>query len=100
MKIETKYNNGDVVYGVQKKYPRDSWLVIGPMTIGQVRVEITDSPGLDRESIMHNYSAQKGRKEQYMCVETGIGSGTVYDFDGLFRSKSEATKIASELNGK
>jgi len=96
MKIETKFSNGDVVYGVQKDYQTDSWHRIGPMVIGQVRVEITDSPGIEGEEVFDNYMAQKGKKEQYMCVETGIGTGTIHYSDDLFTSKEEAKAEAAK----
>lgn len=85
MKIETKYNNGDVVYGVQKPYKTDGWTTIGPMTIGQIRVKITDS---------------NGRETQYMCVETGVDTGTLYPEEILFRTKAEALETAKNNNAQ
>ncbi len=98
MKIETRYSNGDTVYGTQHEYHTDKWQVIGPMTIGQVRVEITNSPGVEGEELFNNYMAQMGVEEQYMCVETGIGSGTLYHVDRLFDSKSAAETEANASN--
>jgi len=49
-----------------------------PVTVGRVSVEVTDSPGVKGEEDWHNYKPQSGRREQYMCNETGIGSGCVY----------------------
>jgi hypothetical protein len=98
MKIETKFSNGDEVYGVQRPYINDSWQVIGPMTIGQVRVEVTDSPGIEGETMFDNYKEQKSAKEVYMCIETGIGSGTLHDGERLFATKSEAKAYASCKN--
>ena len=99
MRIETKFSNYDIVYGVQKQYTTDSWLVIGPLTIGQVRVEVTDSDGIEGEDTFSNYMAKKGTKEQYMCVETGIGTGTLHPAEQLFSSKAEAKQAAKNRNG-
>lgn len=96
MKIETKFSNGDTVYGI---YQGDKWHVVGPLTIGQVRVEITDSPGIEGEEIFDNYKAQKGEKEQYMCIETGIGSGTIHPVDRLFYDKASAESEVKIRNG-
>ena len=99
MKIETTFSNGDTVYGIQKEYQTDSWFVIGPLTIGQVRVKVTESPGINGEDTFDNFMAQHDREEQYMCVETGIGSGNLYNVESLFASKAEAKKAANNRNG-
>ena len=98
MKIETKFSNHDVVWGVQKQYTTDSWIVIGPLTIGQVRVEVTDSNGIEGEETFSNYMDRHERKEQYMCAETGIGSGTLHQEADLFSKKAEAEKAAKKRN--
>ena len=36
-----------------------------------------------------------GSATQYMCVETGVGSGTIYDEDLLFPTEQEATVAAT-----
>ena len=100
MKIETKFSNGDIVYGIQKKYHTDNWHVIGPLTIGQVRVEVTDSNGIEGEVTFSNYMAQKKTTEEYMCVETGIDSGTLHPAEQLFFSKPEANRAAKNRNEK
>lgn len=84
MKLETKFNIGDVVYAA---YPP---AVSGPLTIGMVRVEHVDSRGLPGERTFSNYMPQKLREEQYMCEETGVRSGKLYDADRLFASSEEA----------
>lgn len=50
-----------------------------------VRVELTDSPGVNEGKVesgcsiaFDNYKPQKSMVEEYMLVETGIGSGSVY----------------------
>jgi len=98
MKIETKFSNGDTVYGIQRTFRTDKWQVIGPMTIGQVRVEITDSPGREGEEESSDYMPQKGTSEMYMCVETGIGSGATYSVDRLFSDRPTAEAAAKVRN--
>ena len=74
MKIETRFSPGDLAWVF------DGSVGANRLTIGQVRVTVTDSPGLGATTF-HNFKAQQGRVEEYMCVETGIGSGTVYTLD-------------------
>ncbi len=73
------------------------------LTIGQVRVAITESPGTDDErggikstdgTGFSNYSPISKREEQYMCIETGIGSGSIYDVENLFVTEAEAHEHA------
>ena len=98
MHIETKFNNGDVVYSIQKEYQTDGWNVIGPLTIGKVSVSVTDSPGVDGEEVFSNFMPQKEHKETYMCIETGIGSGNIYYVERLFHDKESAKAEAESLN--
>ena len=90
MIILTKFSNGDIVYVLRLQHRPKNWHVIGPMTIGQVRVEITDSKGIEDEDVFDNYMPQKWEREQYMCVETGIGSGILYSSGELFNKKEDA----------
>lgn len=127
MIIETKFNNGDVVYyaDVSEAYTstpcaecagtgrlkiegktytiacRDcngrgsfSRSELAPAaalrTIGQIRVEIKDSPGKPGHSTFSNYGPQSGRDETYMCIETGVGSGSVFYAADLFHTEAEA----------
>jgi len=98
MIISTRFSNGDEVYGIQKTYSTDSWCAIGPLTIGRVEVKITDSPGIGGEDTFSNYMEQRGFEENYMCVETGIGTGTVYRVDTLFRTHDDAKAYAKKRN--
>lgn len=78
-----------------------AWLVNGPFTVGQVRVQITDSPGLDQsdEPIeWDNYKARTDSEEKYMLVETGIGSGTLHDADNLHATEEEAQAACEQRN--
>lgn len=99
MEIKTKFSNGDIVYGIQNAYSMGKIQVIGPMTIGQVRVEITDSPGIEGEEMFDNYKPQQEYKEQYMCVETGVGTGTLHYVENLFTTK-ELAKAAADKKQK
>lgn len=98
MIIETKFCNGDSVYAVAQLYRMGHWEVRGPMTVGQVRVAITDSPGREGEEIFDNYMPKNERTESYMCVETGIGTGQVHYADRLFHTRSEAEEAAQTRN--
>jgi len=56
--------------------------IVVERTIGSIRVDTAD----------------ENRPVSYMCCETGVGSGTVYDEKNLFLTKQEAdTWVASEL---
>ena len=60
------------------------------LTIGRVEVVDTNSPGLPGESIFSNYGPQRSYEERYMCVGTGVGSGSVYTFnEHIFHTKAE-----------
>ena len=72
MKIESTLNIGDLAW-----HSNGSGNAI-PGTVGMVRVEIVDSPGVHTESMFDNYQPKHSYKEEYMLVETGIGSGSVY----------------------
>lgn len=86
MKIETTFDCGD-----------KAWVFDGErtkiVTIGMVRAEHTDSAGVDQDGIQYdNYKPQKDRKEQYMCIETGVGSGSVYTWGkDIFRTDEECS---------
>jgi len=86
MKIESAFDIGDPCWCTNGNG------AIRALTIGLVRVEIKDSPGVG-DSIFDNYKSQKSYKEEYMCIETGIGSGNVYTLGrNIFKSESEAIK--------
>lgn len=60
------------------------------LTVGQVRVEISDSPGDGEGSHGSNFGPVRERKEEYMMIQTGIGSGSVYPVEDLFHTEAEA----------
>lgn len=58
----------------------DAYDITGPLTVGEVRVVVNNDGALT---------------ESYMCVETGVGSGTVYKSDRLFVSLDAAEEWAT-----
>lgn len=70
----------------------------GTLTIGQVRVAVTQSPGLEGEETFRNYMPQETHVEKYMAVETGVGSGTVWKAADLFATRDEAQAACEERN--
>lgn len=67
------------------------------MTIGSIKHDTHDS----------NWKSDawvKGPKTQYMCVETGVGSGSMHDEDRLFADEADALEcaklMANETNSK
>ena len=86
-----------------------AWCVAGgppeQLTVGRVQVTVTDSPGLnDGRTIpgsdiqSDNYKPQQGYSEQYMMVETGIGSGNVYTLgEHVFTTERDARRRYDEL---
>lgn len=92
MKFESTFNIGDVAYTFVNgiKYPQ-------AVTIGQIRIEHTDSKGDSSYSFGDNYKHQKGYVEQYMCDETGVGSGTVYTLgEHIFATSEECAAANAE----
>jgi len=87
MKIETAFSCGDKawVFGKAGSELR---------TIGQVQVIFTDSPGVEQEDIVFdNYKKQSGYDERYMCIETGVGSGSVYTLnEHIFATRKACDK--------
>lgn len=61
---------------------RNSWKVHQSLNISQARVELTD-PEADR------YSTETV-KEEYMCQQTGTGSGMLHKAQALFATRLEA----------
>lgn len=77
---------------IQRWWP---WTIRNTGTVGQVRVELT-APGFgydeDEESVK--------RRRQYMLIETGVGSGSLYNECDLFASKEEAEAACAERNAE
>ena len=91
MLLNTKFSLGDKVYAAYGKEAH------GPLTIGMVRAEIIDSPGRPGEDLFSNYLPQKGGHNEYMCVETGIRSGSCYAEDRIFYTLEEAQNKLKEV---
>lgn len=86
MNINTTFSNGD-----------KAWVFDGDqvqqLTIGRVQVTVTDSPGIPGEQTFSNYGPQKDYEEQYMCVESGVGSGAIYTLgQHIFTTEEECAK--------
>lgn len=58
------------------------YTVSAPYRVGQVRVTMNEH----------------GKSVEYMCVETGVGSGSVYREDQLFYSLDQADVYAETQN--
>ena len=74
------------------------------LTVGQVRVSVTDSTGVNDGRVepncgiqFDNYKPQQSRVEEYMCIETGIGSGSVYTLGKhIFATQEECEAAHAE----
>lgn len=90
MQITTTFSPGDKAWVFHNDRAQH-------LTIGKVNIEITDSPGVPGESRFSNYGPQNGRKEQYMCVETGVGSGSLYTLgERIFGTQEECEQANAE----
>ncbi len=101
MKIETKLSCGDPCYVVGENYGTGP---IRELTVGQLRVEVTQSPGIEGDidgipaQMFSNYQAHSGYKEVVMCVETGINSGTLWEVGrNAFATREDAEAGAAAL---
>lgn len=92
MKIETEFSCGD------KGFVWDGDGGVRLLTVGEVRVIVTDTPGIEQDGIQFdNYKAASAYKEEYMCVETGIGSGSLYTLGvHIFREESDCIAANAE----
>ena len=61
------------------------------LTIGSIRIEV-NLPMLVSETV--TVSECRRSEVKYMCRETGVGSGRLWDEENLFRSREEAEAIA------
>jgi hypothetical protein len=124
MKIKSKYSVGDTVYysgliSLQKKldcpdcFGEERWTTTSPAGIeywfdcprcssnylSDRKMSLSylgfkaNVEALTIGSVRFDSSKDDG-KYTYMCKETGVGSGTVYDQDDLFLTRDEATNKA------
>lgn len=70
-------------YGAKgkKDWRPKAWLVTGPFTIGQVRVQVGGN-----------------EEEVYMCCETGVGTGTIHRVADLLDTEAEAHAVCDARN--
>jgi len=100
MIFESALSIGEIGWCVSKSEDIRKPYVCIPLTIGLIRVEKIDSPGAG-DLTFDNYKAQSGYKEEYMCVETGIRSGSLYTLGrNIFKTEKEAVKAADDCNKK
>lgn len=93
MKFSTEFNFGDKGW-VYTDGPRQ-------LTIGQIRIEATNSPGVysdeDEEIQFDNYKRKEGYEEVYMCIETGIGSGSLWRLGkSIFKTREDCLEANKE----
>ena len=77
------------------------WIVGGlPMKIGQVRCEVTS---IEKTGIFDNIGVYNPdeieQKIEYMCYETGVGSGTLHKEKDFFITKEE-TQTECDIRNK
>ena len=105
MKIETKLSCGDKAYIYQVGHTKEVPGHAIEVTIGQVRVEFTKSSGLKRGEFFRGNVLSSDNtlpksatyRESYMCVETGIGSGSIWEYGkSIFLTKEDALKAGEE----
>ena len=82
------------------KFVNKGWRVNGQVTVGEIRIRHRcKSNGHDPESIFDNYGPQEEEyEEEYMCPETGIGSGTIHKTETLWLTEEEAQWKCDRLN--
>jgi len=80
------------------------WRVGQSLTIGQIRIETRCDHKADEDdeyAFFDNYGDQKYyKKTEYMCYETGIGSGSYWNEDRLFFTKEEAQSECDKRNSQ
>jgi hypothetical protein len=83
-KFTTHLSLGQTAYGVESVTCRPDYRV-KPLTVGQIRVTETSPKcrsGWDNDPLF---------KEEYMCVETGVGSGQIWTYgENIFATEADA----------
>jgi hypothetical protein len=102
MKLETVFSPGDTAWVISRG-------CVTRMTVGMVRVEIIDTPGVNGGRVVagtdiafQNYEPRVDRCEQYMMLETGIGTGETYTLGAsCFRTQEAAMrKLVGQRNAR
>lgn len=84
----------NTIYGVTKWFVSDE-----SYKIGQCRAEITSFKKTGCFDNIGEYNPEKMEKlYQYMCYETGIGSGSIHDEDTIYPTKEEAQAECDKRN--
>ena len=78
MRYNSKLSNGDKAFVIT--FSCNGVPMIANLTVGKVIIEDTNSTGRPGEEFFDNYKPQNHYVEHYMCVETGIGSGSIYEY--------------------
>lgn len=88
------YGNGEFA-----RHRPTKWRVIQTLTIGKITAEAVN---IRKMGDFDNYGEyEEGSTEfetKYMAYESGIGSGSVYDEENLFRTEEEAQSNCDERN--
>jgi hypothetical protein len=89
MQINTTFSPGDKAWVTQyRHFTQDE--IPREITVSLVRAEVVDSPGREGEELFDNYMPKKKYTEEYMAVETGIGSGLLYTLgENIFATREE-----------
>lgn len=69
-----------------------------PLTIGQVQISYTGKTEGLSEAFDNFKSQDEKTEERYMCVESGIGSGSVYYVADLYPSREKAQAECDKRN--
>ena len=121
--IETKFSIGDVVYHAsttteKKKHPcpdclgAKKWKATSPAggeyeffcprcgsqyrSDHELSLDYSIFIPTTRRLTIGSVRTDSADKTQYMCVETGVGSGNIYDENRLFGTESEALEAAQK----
>lgn len=95
MKFETAFSCGDKGWSFDGESVRQ-------VTVGQIRLTYTQSEGVNDGYVdpnvriaFDNYTPKPAEyEEDYMCVETGIGSGSIYTLNKRIFLTKEACELA------
>lgn len=87
MQINTRFSCGDTIYVTY-----DKSTILGPFTIGLVSFRYKAAQdGPDPDSIFDNLRRQQEQRQvEYMCFETGIGSGSLWREEICHKTREEA----------
>ena len=94
MIFKTRFDIGDEVVLL------DNGMVLRA-TVGKISISHTDSKGRPGETMFNNYMPQKEYRETYMCDETGVGSGSVWELGkNIFATEAELLEFRGKNETK